>query len=163
MNYGTFDENEPIANRTLARNAARKIHRDFKPSFPVSIEDILAHFQFSVLEIDINQDEISALVDLDNKYIGVNKSHSDTRKRFTLAHELGHIYMNHKESRNTEFQKRKGKKEPYEIEADEFAAELLMPLSELKRVKDKEISEILKHFNVSKGALFVQMSKYKLI
>lgn len=62
--------------------------------------------------------------------------HFETRKRFTIAHEIGHLLMHkdidtHFENsntlnwfNNTENQLRKGKQES---EANEFAAELLMP------------------------------------
>jgi hypothetical protein len=80
--------------------------------------------------------------------IKVNSNiHFETRKRFTIAHEIGHLLMHkdidpHLENLNTltwfndtENQLKKGRQE---YEANDFAAELLMPESLF-------ISEALKH------------------
>ena len=52
------------------------------------------------------------------------------RKNFTIAHELGHYFLNH-ELKHTEFDKQVNEeclnKEPMEYEADYFATCLLMP------------------------------------
>lgn len=61
--------------------------------------------------------------------IVINKSFSSDRKRFTIAHELGHILMH--DERNfaiSEFRSEKIK----ETEANMFASEFLMPEDEIK-------------------------------
>ncbi|SDP02416.1 protein of unknown function [Paenibacillus sp. yr247] len=154
---------EQTANLAVARNAARKIHKDLKLTFPVPIRELLIEtYGFTILDIEIDE-EISALVDLDSKYIGLNNGHHINRQRFTLAHELGHIILNHKDVRYTDHENSDKGKAPFEKEADEFAAELLMPQHELKRVKSKDIADLLAHFHVSKQALFNQLMKYKFI
>jgi Zn-dependent peptidase ImmA (M78 family) len=70
-----------------------------------------------------------------NVIIGVNALHAKTRQRFTIAHELGHLELhNHGElhvDRNFRVMPRNAKSsqatDPEEIEANTFAAELLMP------------------------------------
>lgn len=66
--------------------------------------------------------------------IGVNSLHSDNRKRFTIAHELGHLHLHSDEVHFDErapLARRDGLSskatDPKEIEANQFAAELLMP------------------------------------
>lgn len=68
--------------------------------------------------------------------IAVNQNHSKTRKRFTIAHEIGHFIL-HKEENlhydpNTKvdteiFLRADGVISGNETEANHFAAELLMP------------------------------------
>lgn len=56
----------------------------------------------------------------------INKKFSNDRKRFTLAHELGHILMHNEQNYPvSEFRER-------EKEANEFASEFLMPASSIK-------------------------------
>ena len=66
--------------------------------------------------------------------IGVNSLHSENRKRFTIAHELGHLQLHSDEVHFDEkapLARRDGLSSaatgPNEIEANQFAAELLMP------------------------------------
>lgn len=65
------------------------------------------------------------------KYIMTNcNTVNHGRKNFTIAHELGHYFLNH-ELKHTEFDKQVNEeclnKEPMEYEADYFATCLLMP------------------------------------
>jgi Zn-dependent peptidase ImmA (M78 family) len=75
--------------------------------------------------------------------IGVNESHPPTRRRFTIAHELGHLEL-HSQSKihiDKNFQSPVRLRDevsslavdPDEIEANTFAAELLMPTSMLEQ------------------------------
>jgi Zn-dependent peptidase ImmA (M78 family) len=74
--------------------------------------------------------------------IFLNERHAKTRRRFTLAHEIGHIILGHYEMAHAE--------PVMERHADIFAAELLMPIQEFRRVApimdDDGISE---YFGVS--------------
>lgn len=115
------------------------------------VEDIL--FDFSIISPPVNifsvitekgiifkeadfEDEISGVLDLrstDSEYIFVNKKHSNNRKRFSAAHELGH-YMLHTKSglhmdRQSFFRNKLSQEGTNlsEIEANRFAAEILMP------------------------------------
>jgi predicted transcriptional regulator len=67
--------------------------------------------------------------------VGVNSMHHENRQRFTLAHEIGHFLL-HKGDRvildrsfrvNLRDTNGKSMEDPEEIEANFFAAELLMP------------------------------------
>lgn len=68
------------------------------------------------------------------KFIGVNDSESETRQRFTIAHEIGHLLL-HKETDLTYDQGVVMLRDSHssdgtdlkEIQANRFAAELLMP------------------------------------
>jgi len=105
--------------------------------------------------------------------IGVNSLHHPNRQRFTIAHELGHLEL-HRDmiTRNVHVDKefpvlmRDTKSstgtEQIEIEANQFAAELLMPRLMIDQVltgkqfdieDDRPIEELAKKFRVSKQAL----------
>ena len=63
--------------------------------------------------------------------IGINEVHSPTRQRFTLAHELGHWLLNHGDTVVDTVERRDELSSQginvNEMEANAFAAELLMP------------------------------------
>jgi Zn-dependent peptidase ImmA (M78 family) len=79
-------------------------------------------------------------------FIGVNQNHHPNRRRFTIAHEIGHFVLHnvegfHFDSENKNYLLKLRSKtsqlddEWEEREANEFAAELLMP----KRFVDKDV------------------------
>jgi Zn-dependent peptidase ImmA (M78 family) len=73
--------------------------------------------------------------------IGINASHAPVRQRFTIAHELGHLRL-HEDALYVDGLVRRDDKsslalDPQEIEANSFAAELLMP----RKLVLREIAE----------------------
>lgn len=66
---------------------------------------------------------------------------------FTLAHELAHIVLKHELHNNTE-------SEWQTLEADRFAAALLMPKHEFNFIPRNKLSE---HFFVSNAAVYMRM------
>ncbi|MHC4982810.1 MAG: ImmA/IrrE family metallo-endopeptidase, partial [Planctomycetota bacterium] len=68
----------------------------------------------------------------------VNKSAH--HQRFTLAHELGHLVLHESEEGLVEsLEDCVEERQPSEVEADTFAAELLVPLKEIDRIVRKEL------------------------
>lgn len=63
--------------------------------------------------------------------IHYNEKHNWHRKRFTIAHEIGHLLFN--TSCDKSFLSFGFTKNPVEVEANQFAAELLIPLASLKK------------------------------
>jgi Zn-dependent peptidase ImmA (M78 family) len=105
--------------------------------------------------------------------IGVNSLHHPHRQRFTIAHELGHLEL-HREMITSKVHvdkdfpvlmrdpKSATGTERVEIEANQFAAELLMPEALIKQAleskpfdidDDSPIEELAKKFRVSRQAL----------
>jgi Zn-dependent peptidase ImmA (M78 family) len=77
----------------------------------------------------------------DRAIVGVNSSHSRSRQRFTIAHEIGHLELHDREGihldRKFPIVRQRDKRsslaiDPKEIEANGFAAELLMPAAMLE-------------------------------
>lgn len=123
------------------------------------------------------EDDLSGFIYVDNEsdetVIGVNRNHGEQRKRFTIAHELGHMFLhdfddlhvdrgfgvklrNRISSKGTDLE---------EKEANLFAAELLMPKDFIEDVFDENgidmvdleneavITMLAKKFNVSVQAM----------
>lgn len=102
-------------------------------------------------------------------YIAVNSAHHKNRQRFTIAHECGHlIFHNNSVFVDRSFsilrrdEKSSSAEDIMEIEANQFAAELIMPISYLKRdlvlsnidlENDEHVARIAKHYSVSMQAM----------
>jgi Zn-dependent peptidase ImmA (M78 family) len=116
--------------------------------------------------------------------IGVNKGHSKARKRFTIAHELGHYLLHegelvHFDAERPGFRvnlRSDGSDSDMEREANLFAAELLMPAKFLERdsrikkldlLDEKSSTDILapvaKEYGVSVQALTYRLANLGLI
>lgn len=92
--------------------------------------------------------------------IGVNSRHAQTRQRFTIAHEIGHLVMHQGTpmfiDRFLRVNRRDGASNQQEIEANSFAAELLMPRKFVAEEVDRVIS---KRSNVSPQELVSALAK----
>ncbi|MBR3429772.1 MAG: ImmA/IrrE family metallo-endopeptidase, partial [Clostridia bacterium] len=81
------------------------------------------------------------------------------RCNFTLAHELGHIFCGHLEiPKNMKTAERRRKDD---LEADEFAARLLMPERLILKSRFSSFEELSKEFLVSDQACFKRMNNLK--
>ncbi|MBY8828831.1 ImmA/IrrE family metallo-endopeptidase [Hephaestia mangrovi] len=154
---------------TIPQEAAKLARRGFNSQFPVPVEAIIKRHKIKI-ELASLPDDLSGMSFVKDGVaaIVVNLSHHINRRRFTLAHELGHhllhaSYLNDnvhvdrlvlnrdKMSATGEDQK--------ERDANAFAAELLMPLAEIKKIchidinDDEIIAQYAKRFKVSASAL----------
>lgn len=97
--------------------------------------------------------------------IRVNKVHSKTRQRFSIAHELGH-FVYHKDDEHefvdTTFF-RGMTSDNLEYTANRFASELLMPEEEVRQLIDKEnvrsVAELAAKFGVSSAAMLCRVKE----
>jgi Zn-dependent peptidase ImmA (M78 family) len=124
------------------------------------------------------QGDISGMVALEGgqALIGVNMLHAKPRQRFTIAHELGHLELGHLEGagehairidRDFKVMLRDKKSSPAEIEANAFAAELLMPTSMLRNEReltlgldtedDRLIHLLASRYKVSQQAMTIRL------
>lgn len=114
------------AERVLAEHAVRKP--------PVDVHRIAAAYA-EIVEKDLDDAVSGVLIPLDGKdfIIVVNAGHSLVRQRFTVAHELGHLlihsYTIPHADRSFRFRDARSSEGSAveEIQANQFAAELLMP------------------------------------
>lgn len=109
-------------------------------NFNISVEEVVDTFQ---------SEDGCVMLDKDNYTIAYNDSrNSEGRIRFTLMHEIGHIYLNHLIDFDETMQKRsaltKSKYDILEREAHAFARNALAPtavINQLKKLKkDKSVN-----------------------
>lgn len=109
--------------------------------FPVDLNKIARSIDAHV-EIAQLKDGLSGFAFQQNgtKFIGISSTDGALRQRFTFAHELGHIFLHKNDavSYDTGLMMMRDDKsangtDVKEIEANRFAAELLMPEDEVRR------------------------------
>lgn len=87
-----------------------------------------------------------------NKFIFVNNKLSDNERKFVLAHELGHAIMHSKNNcfylKHNTFMKVSN----FEIEANKFAAELLISDNDIKDATER-------HFNIDQMGAYFEVPK----
>ena len=109
--------------------------------------------------------------------IYVNAEHHRNRQRFTIAHELAHYCLEHpmqdvhvdhgfrfRDSRSSEGTN------PREVEANQFAAALLMPAKLVRRharelglpLADWDVEELAERFGVSAVAMQIRLDTLRL-
>jgi Zn-dependent peptidase ImmA (M78 family) len=154
-------------------------------SLPIKVEDIARFLGIRVVPYPLENDLSGLLVIEENgAVIGYNQNESRARRRFTVAHELGH-YILHKEGKtHTVFADNSFKVlfrsqaehedsaiARMEFEANTFAAALLMPVPMLqKEIEDIEfdlgdegaIKELSRRFEVSSTAMYYRLLNLKL-
>lgn len=151
------------SNVSFIRSVATKcLGNKYDP--PIEVESILTEkYSFEIYRIDL-KDKTCAVVDLDNRSIGLNKLHHIHRQRFTLAHELGHFLLQHDQRKFDDLIIDLNSTNHFEVEANIFAGELLVPLQVAKQYKNKfnpvRLSEI---FLVSSEVIYISFLRYKLI
>ncbi len=147
----------------MSAHKARQVLSEFwDGSLPINPVKAAEHFGIEVRRT--NDDDScsgSAFMDDGQKVIEYKNSEFSLRQRFTVAHELGHHMLGHA---TNDRQFRDGAKEfnihthdPFEVQANKFAAELLMPkemvdfLIEKKEITD--LKQLAKKFDVSTMAM----------
>ena len=112
----------------------------------------------------------------DKIIIYVNSSESIMRKRFTVAHELGHYFLNHLEKNDKTIHRKTdffSNVTPKESDANAFAAAILMDQYKVEELYDKLhyigvpldkiISKLSSTFRVSRPAVNIRLKKLGLI
>jgi Zn-dependent peptidase ImmA (M78 family) len=109
-------------------------------------------------------DHLSGLTSKAEQTIRINGTHSPLRRRFSLAHELGHICLEHEVILPHRIDEETIGPE-LEREADEFAGELLMPISMFKQAfhTHQSLDVLAEMFQVSTTAATVRALKLRLI
>jgi Zn-dependent peptidase ImmA (M78 family) len=113
--------------------------------------------------------------------IGVNANHTVPRQRFTVAHELGHLQLDHASDVYVDagfpvigFRSEVSGAgvDPDEVEANQFAAELLMPEAFLRADLDgklldmdaaEQVGDLAEKYQVSVQAMTIRLTKFGLI
>ncbi len=144
----TSSVRKPLTSLDIRKEVAQilKKHRIKKLPVPVEVvaEALGAHVRYSPFDGD---GELAGMLvrGKGQIIIGVNSLHHPNRQRFTIAHECGHLLF-HKGDVHIDRSFRINKRDslssqavdPDEIEANRFAAELLIPYDLIK-------ADLLKH------------------
>lgn len=167
----------PIRRRRV-QNAAEDIleaHRITSPPVPI---ERLAKSLGARLRHEALKGGLSGFLyrEGNSAIIGINTHHSPARQRFTIAHEMGHLVLHQQRSVRVdhEFQLRlrsdlssQGTNQE-EMEANLFAAEILMPKSLIERdlgtietvdlLDSRAIEALSKKYGVSVQALLIRLA-----
>ncbi len=167
-----MNENSNIPRKRVgyARKSARKILENYFVSFPprafpVQIESVAKSLGFEIYMLDSLEQGHRAMKleipDEKRRLIGIGSTYHPNNRRFSIAHEIGHHVMGHPPETDCTEEEIK----LYNSEADEFAAEILIPLDELKRqLKNvKDVKAIALYFKVSEQALWIKLSSNNLL
>lgn len=145
------------------------LKRYWDRTVPVRPDDMINQIDDIELVYEDLPDEISGKVNYDferKKYIiTVNQNHHENRRRFTIAHELGHYTLGHGAKEDVIY--RNGNSDPDEVEANAFAAEILMPKGAIHYLLfDKGINsvqELAHKFWVSEQAMIYRLRNLGLV
>lgn len=160
-----------------AVDKARELTKKYQLSVPVNLEELLEKLDIT-LRVEPMESMSGFAYDKDGqRVIGVNSDDGPQRKRFSIAHELGHMYVH--ADRDILFDtkdafvyfrdaKSSTGQDPKEIEANAFAAELLMPAAKLRkrmvelkgvdlRADDDKVKILADEFDVSLTAMTVRI------
>lgn len=144
------------------KDAEKLLQATWGGAVPVDPVTIARTAGLRVLEAPLNENTLGALVKQPGKdpTILLNQNDSNNRKRFTCAHELGHfVRRSEEEDEYATVDLRDSNSatgdDPEEVYANEFAACLLMPESEVRALAQLEMSdlEMAIRFKVSREAM----------
>jgi Zn-dependent peptidase ImmA (M78 family) len=168
---------------TLLKNKAKELlEKSNIRKAPVPVEKLASALN-AIVRYQPFDGDVSGLVHNQDSQavIGVNSNHAETRQRFTIAHEIGHLLLHHSESLHVDNQLRSVVNfrdevsslgvDDSEIEANQFAAELLMPeefiLRDLKEISATEpeaaVEELAQRYRVSIQSMAIRLSKLGFI
>jgi Zn-dependent peptidase ImmA (M78 family) len=161
-----------VFDKSVAVRRSEAVARDYVPEnisrLPLELNRLCELKNVVVLERELDV-ELSgmAFIDSEKNFIVVNSRHHPHRQRFTISHELGHHALHASYLRaNIHVDKAVLRRdslsaegvEVKEIEANAFAAELLMPrklmssFSNLDLADDRALRVVAKQFGVSQAA-----------
>lgn len=165
------DELQHGVRKASCHKVARSILSKSKVSLlPIRIKDILKVVKLDYPTIRFHSTDklpskVYALTYRDGKDIDIayNNQVSLNRQKFSVAHELGHIYMGHVHAGGfIDFENQN----QVEQEANEFAAELIMPSFLMKKKivdEHKSANELIGILEVSEEALWWKLTSSGLV
>lgn len=117
--------------RQMARKAYKCCAKIFKEGWPKDIFQAVKIVLpgFVIVNLEKLPSGVNAIIDIEQKCIGINASLSHESKRLSIAHEIGHVWLDHP---NYVFEIKGRQDAILETEATLFAREFLIPLNTLK-------------------------------
>lgn len=142
------------------------------PVDPIKLAESL---NVEVYETNFKDENLSGVISKDENKVVILTALNEcyNRTRFTVAHELGHLMLHMSERQVIEEYHRGNKKSKQEVEANAFAAALLMPIDLIKSYFEeldktnlsdyRKISILSEIFKVSESAVMYRMINLGLI
>ncbi len=154
-----------MADWNGAREAAKELLKKY--SFtqpPVNVFELATDEGLEIVYFDPADglEDVSGLLDKENRRVYLNANEPPERQNFTLAHELAHFRLDHSPNEYGVYKRDSmydEEKEPAEKEADAFAAELLMPRDLIEDTLRKyqlggdDVVVLARLFGVSRSAM----------
>lgn len=166
-----------MRNETI-ESFAQNLRNALGITTPVDLMQVVTDLHGQIVDIGADAKDKEAYIEPLNKYddrepehtlfeIGVSDSVSENRRRFSIAHEIGHLFLHlHLHEQETWNEKVEAKQVYHrygsgikENEAHSFAASLLMPEEEYRAVVEQhtnagqvDIEKIAEYFQVSASA-----------
>jgi Zn-dependent peptidase ImmA (M78 family) len=163
------------------RDMARKLLKEFAITTPpVPVADLIAGQGLRIEQVQ-REDAYSGELIPEQRKIKINARKPHVHQRFTMAHELGHWVLYHKERLLETEQEDPGNgdleesddpppsdsaRKQRDQEANEFAAELLMPTKWIKanwRKLSPDAKSLAQLYDVSEQAMWIQLMKLGLV
>ena len=171
-------------NKAKIRNITNWLRTEYNLTIPIDVEALANGIGATIKKDDLGEVSLSgfAVQKHGKKFIGVNNTESDVRQRFTIAHELGHLFLHKDSSVNYDqggmmlFRDEHSSEgsDLKEVEANRFAAELLMPAETLRKdvssektfdlingddtTRAKVIKKLASKYNVSEQAMSIRLT-----
>jgi len=164
--FGHYDNSE-IDNVALIDTPEKLLafaNKEKIETIPLDVEAIAEKFNIAIQNVPLD-DDISGILHkiekTDSWVIQVNKNHHPNRKRYTIAHELGHFCLHRhlKQEFEDRIFFRGGESSPEEWQANDFACAILMPEDTFRdavRSGKRNIEDLAREFKVSTLALRIR-------
>lgn len=161
-----------------AKTDARRVLEEYNVSPPVDLHKLAKEMKIKIhyRSLPANCDGWTVALLPNNlnveHLILVNSRKLAVRQRFTIAHEIGHIVLNHCDRKPNaplfkHFQITLKDNFEFERDADIFASELLMPTPHLLKLikidKVKDIKRLSDFYQVSKQAMEIKLEEIKRV
>lgn len=157
-------ENQRLSKQAIRKIATHILREADITAPPVSLNDVVKYLKSKenlnfYARSESLPNTFSGMYTRTNNTVGVlyNKNQPQVRQRFTVAHELGHLVLGHTVGVNQHNELiNLSADEPIEVEANIFAAELLMPFDWLKKEPkngQNVIDELARKYQVSTEAM----------
>lgn len=156
-----------------AENLLRRFNQD---RAPIDVRHIVQGLGITIKSGNLGE-ETSGLIyrEKGSTVVGLNSTQSHQRQRFTLAHECGHFLLHREKDLWVDsqmmFRSSAQPKDHRELDANEFAAELLMPremiMAEQLDVESQPVPQIIdrlaKKYDVSIPAMTIRLVNLNLL
>lgn len=149
---------------------AQDVIAKFQKSVPIQVIPIAKELGLNVYSVDNWDDSISGMIIRDTERGGesgyavyVNSKHAETRRRFTIAHEIAHFVLHRSligDGVQDDALYRSKLSSAVEAEANRYAANLLMPWGLINAEIAKgnnTVAGLAQSFNVSKSSMSIRL------